>query len=98
MGHHLLAKFFPIPTVRRDNLPHDLFAGGILANTADMQKRNGATAPTGKATYEVWAFRVKDGSVVASSYNTDTNPAKRVNSLLTVNFNTGKLIDRKSVV
>ena len=69
----------------------DLFAGGILANTADMQKRNGATAPTGKATYEVWAFRVKDGSVVASSYNTDTNPAKRVNSLLTVNFNTGKV-------
>ena len=69
----------------------DLFAGGILANTADMQKRDGATAPTGKATYEVWAFRVKNGSVVASSYNTDTNPARRVNSLLTVNFNTGKV-------
>ena len=62
-----------------------------LADTADMQKRGGATAPTGKATYEVWAFRVKNGSVVASSYNTDSNPARRVNSLLTVNFNTGKV-------
>ncbi|MBH5329563.1 hypothetical protein H9Q10_07775 [Eikenella sp. S3360] len=69
----------------------DLFAGGILANVADMQKRDGATVPTGKASYEVWAFRVKNGSVVASSYNTDTDPSRRVRSLLTVNFNTGKV-------
>lgn len=66
----------------------DMFAGGIAAPVADMQKRNGATTPTGKATYEVWAFRVKDGSVTASTYN-PADASKR--SLLTVNFNTGKV-------
>ncbi|WP_082890713.1 MULTISPECIES: transferrin-binding protein-like solute binding protein [Eikenella] len=67
----------------------DMFAGGIPAPVEDMQKRSGSTVPTGKATYEVWAFRVKEGNVVTSSYNTSRDNGVR--SLLTVNFNTGKV-------
>lgn len=72
----------------------DLFVGGILADATKMQ---GATEenkfrPKGKATYEVWALRVKNGGVVSSSYRPNTFPNKDgVQSLLTVNFNTGKL-------
>ena len=66
----------------------DLFAGGIPAPVADMQHAAGHTSPTGKATYEVWAFRAKDGLATSSSWNVrDPN----IRSLLTVNFNTGKV-------
>lgn len=69
----------------------DLFVGGILADPTQMQ---GASAnngqATGKATYEIWALRVKNGEVVSSSYdfNSKENP---IRSRVTVNFNTGKL-------
>ncbi|MDO1508784.1 MULTISPECIES: Slam-dependent surface lipoprotein [unclassified Neisseria] len=72
----------------------DLFVGGILADATKMQgaKEENKFSPTGKATYEVWALRVKNGGVVSSSYRPNNFPKKDgVQSLLTVNFNTGKL-------
>lgn len=64
------------------------FNGGVLADPAAMlgAAQNGGT-PTGKATYEVLGIRVRDGAAVTSSHDT----ASRSNSLLTVNFNTGRL-------
>lgn len=71
-----------------------LFAGGSLADAAYMQGGSEAKGVKGKATYDVWGIRVKDGKVVSSSY-TPKNPhnadAPTVISQLTVNFNTGKL-------
>lgn len=73
----------------------DLFVGGVLADPSKMQ---GASAEsqfhaTGKATYDVWALRVKNGKIVSSSYRPDSSFLKPdgVASLVTVNFNTGKL-------
>lgn len=80
------------------NGQNDLFVGGILANPNQMQnydfvegwEQNGTAR--GKATYEVWAFRIKDGAVVSSSYNTNTNGrGNGISSLLTANFNTGQI-------
>lgn len=67
----------------------DLFVAGIPAPINDMQRKDGATSPTGKATYTVWALRVKDGSIVSSSHSNAANTD--VHSLITVNFNTGKV-------
>lgn len=73
----------------------DLFVGGVAA---DPQKMQGATADnnyqaTGKATYEVWALRAKNGAVVSSTYKPNSSWREKdgIKSLVTVNFNTGKL-------
>lgn len=73
----------------------DLFVGGVAADLKTMQ---GATADNeykakGKATYEVWALRAKNGTVVASTYKPNTSWRQKdgIKSLVTVNFNTGKL-------
>lgn len=72
----------------------DLFVGGVLADVNKMQSWNfthdwSEKGPArGKATYEVWAFRIKDGAVTSSSYNPGSGG---IRSLLTVNFNTNKI-------
>ena len=69
----------------------DMFYGGIPANVADMQGAAAAAdkLPTGKASYEVLAFRTRGGSIVASTHNNAPGSPNR--SILTVNFNTKKL-------
>lgn len=67
----------------------DLFVMGTPAPLNDMQRVSGASNPTGKATYTVWALRVKDGAVVSSSHNNAVG--SNIHSLITVNFNTGKV-------
>lgn len=69
----------------------DLFAGGVMADPAQMQgASDNAGMAKGKATYEVWALRAKNGEVVSSSYNFN-DKANPIQSEVTVNFNTGKL-------
>lgn len=70
-----------------------LFSGGVLAEQDYMQGGKEAKV-SGKATYDVIGFRVKNGAIVSSSYTPkDGNIAnsKEEVSRLTVNFNTGKL-------
>lgn len=76
----------------------DLFVGGVLA---DRKMLPGATAdnhytPTGKATFELWALRAKDGMAVSSTYLPHSSITVRdgEKSLMTVNFNTGQLVGR----
>lgn len=68
----------------------DLFVAGVPAKLGDMQGASSSHdgRPTGKATYTVWALRVRDGHVVSSSHN---NEDRNIRSLITVNFNTGKV-------
>lgn len=73
----------------------DLFVGGVAA---DPQKMQGASdqnnyQATGKATYEVWALRAKNGAVVSSAHKPNSSWREKdgIKSLVTVNFNTGKL-------
>lgn len=68
----------------------DLFYGGREAEVARMQgaAANGGV-PTGKATYEVFAFRAANGQITASTHDTARNSSQR--SFLTVNFNTSKV-------
>lgn len=67
----------------------DLFVGGLPVGKAGILP--GVTKGTGKATYEVWAFRAKDGKIASSSYFPSYQNDKPVLSLLTANFNTNKL-------
>ncbi|WP_338809279.1 transferrin-binding protein-like solute binding protein [Neisseria leonii] len=64
------------------------FNGGVLADEAQLPgaAQNGGV-PKGKVTYEVIGIRIKNGMAMTSAHDT----AKKDNSLLTVNFNTGKL-------
>lgn len=78
----------------------DLFVGGLLADVSKMQgaSSNGGK-PKGKATYEVWAFRLKNGTPVSSSYLPNSGKYDEnyktiqdgVRSLITANFNTNKM-------
>ena len=73
---------------------NSLFVGGKLADAAYMQGGAEAGGAKGKATYDVWGIRVKNGKVVSSSYtpkNPNNDTAPTLSSKLTVNFNTGKL-------
>lgn len=67
----------------------DMFYGGTPAIPAQMLGASGnGGVPRGKATYEVAAFRVRDGQAVMSTHDVG-NTANR--SLLTVNFNSRKM-------
>ena len=66
----------------------NLFVGGVLAKPEELQGATSEQPATGKATYEVWGMRVRNGHVVTTTHST-TNRSER--SLLTVNFNTGKV-------
>ncbi|EGY52082.1 transferrin-binding protein-like solute binding protein [Neisseria shayeganii] len=67
----------------------DMFYGGTPAVPAQMLGASGnGGVPRGKATYEVAAFRVRDGQAVMSTHDV-ANTANR--SLLTVNFNSRKM-------
>ncbi|MCF7520628.1 transferrin-binding protein-like solute binding protein [Neisseria sp. ZJ106] len=69
----------------------DLFVGGMLADPAQMQGASDNDGHAkGKATYEVWALRTKNGETVSSSYD-NSNREHPIKSEITVNFNTGKL-------
>lgn len=73
----------------------DMFYGGTPATAAEMlgAAKNGGT-PTGKATYEVLAFRVRNGKTYASTHDTDrthNGATTQARSLLTVNFNSNKV-------
>ncbi|UOP04282.2 Slam-dependent surface lipoprotein [Conchiformibius kuhniae] len=75
----------------------ELFVGGKTADAALMPggSHDAVRNTKGKATYEVWALRVKDGAFVTSSYTPKAlgfnNKGEPVLSLFTANFNTGKL-------
>lgn len=74
----------------------DMFYGGSPATVSKMQGANADNnyTPTGKATYEVLAFRVRNGGVVASTHDNDKahgNPSTTSRSLLTVNFSHNRI-------
>lgn len=74
----------------------DMFYGGYPATVSKMQGANADSnyTPTGKATYEVLAFRVRNGGVVASTHDNDKahdNPSTTSRSLLTVNFSHNRI-------
>lgn len=74
----------------------ELFVGGVVSDPALMPggSHEKVRDIKGKATYEVWALRVKDGQFVSSSYTPksySTSKGEPVVSLFTANFNTGKM-------
>lgn len=67
----------------------DLFVGGFPVGKAGIFPDT--SKPKGKATYEVWAIRIKNGKFVTSSYSPEYQNTKPLFSQLTANFNTNKL-------
>lgn len=63
------------------------FNGGVIAEPGKMLGATDTAGAKGKMTFEVIGIRIKNGMAMTSSHDT----AKKDNSLLTVNFNTGKL-------
>lgn len=71
----------------------DFLVAGVPADVTKLQGVSDTQAtPTGKATYEVVAFRVKEGTLATSSANGASSlSGEKISSYLTVNFNANKV-------
>lgn len=73
-----------------------LFSIGELANIEGMQgaKQSNQHTPTGKATYEIWAWRTKNNEVVSSTLKPVSQYDKHTKAIVStwhVNFNSQKI-------